>query len=228
MAHIYLIEDDRGVADGLSQLLGNAGHDVARATRFDRAAGDALAATPDLVVLDLGLPGTDGLYVARELRSRSAVPVLVLTSRDTDLDELTSLTLGADDFVSKSANPQILLAHVEALLRRSGAGQGTALSFCGLTLDLARSQASLGGSAVELTRNEQRILETLMRARGGIVSRERLMEALWATDSFVDDNTLTVNMNRLRQALARIGARDAVVTHRGQGYALRAPGDDAS
>lgn len=225
MARIFLIEDDAAVREQLSQLFSNAGHEVVAATRFERLPEQVIATDSSLVVLDLGLPGTDGQFVAPAIRQRSRVPILVLTSRSSELDELTSLSVGADDFVAKSANPQLLLAHVDALLRRAGGGAGEAVLGWGpLELDLARSCASCGGSSVELTKNELRILETLMRAKGGIVSRQRIMEALWATDSFVDDNTLTVNMNRLRQALGKIGVRDLVVTHRGQGYALRMPG----
>ena len=174
--------------------------------------------------MDLGLPGTDGQYVAREIRQVSDVPIMVLTCRSSELDELMSLTVGADDFVAKSTNPQLILAHVDALLRRSGKNAADhVVRWDGVELDLVRSRASGEGGAVELTKNELRILELLMRREGGIVSRDELMEALWATDSFVDDNTLTVNMNRLRQTLAKIGQRDLVVTHRGQGYAVRMP-----
>lgn len=225
MARIYLIEDDASVREQLTLLLRSAGHDVTAPSDLRAPASDALASSPDLVVLDLGLPGTDGQYVAREIRQRSQVPIMVLTSRSSELDELMSLTVGADDFVAKSTNPQLILAHVEALLRRSNASKQTAhsLEWDGVTLDLLRSIASYGDDSVELTKNEMRILELLMRREGGIVSRDELMEALWATDSFVDDNTLTVNMNRLRQTLSKIGQRGMVVTHRGRGYAVRMP-----
>lgn len=225
MARVFVVEDDRGFREQLAELLRGAGHDVSCATRFGHLAEDARTASPDLVVLDLGLPGTDGLLELRGLRQSVGTPVLVLTSRETETDELSSLALGADDFVPKSANPQLILAHVDALLRRTGTAAPQALAWGDLTLDLARAEAARGGRAVELTRNELRILDMLVRARGAIVPREDLMEALWATDCFVDDNTLTVNVNRLRQTLGRIGARDLVVTHRGQGYSLRAPGD---
>lgn len=225
MATLFLIEDDAAVREQLAQLFLNAGHRVVAATRFVDLPQQVAGAAPDLVVLDLGLPGTDGQFVARAIRQQSQVPILVLTSRSSELDELMSLTVGADDFVGKSANPQLVLAHVEALLRRASAGTEAEarLEWGGLELDLARSRARLGANSVELTKNELRILEILIRAKGGIVSRQRMMEALWATDSFVDDNTLTVNMNRLRRALGKVGARDIVVTHRGQGYALKMP-----
>lgn len=221
MAKIYLVEDDPSVREQLSALLSSAGHSVERATRFDHLVEDVVAASPDAVVLDLGLPGTDGQYVARALRQESDVPIMVLTSRTSELDELMSLSMGADDFVAKSANPQLILAHLEALLRRRQPSQASLVRAGALSLDTVRAEASCEGKTVEFSRNELRILECLMRQPGAIVSREDLMESLWATDAFVDDNTLTVNVTRLRQALAKVGLPHAIVTHRGMGYSLR-------
>ncbi len=222
MARIYVIEDDPAVRGEVEVLLERAGHEAVCACAFDRVAESGLAARPDLVLLDLGLPGTDGLIVARELRQASDVPIIVLTSRTTDVDELMSMSMGADAFIEKPYNGQVLLAHIDAVLRRAGraGAAGRTMEHAGLVLDLSRSRASFEGRDIDLTKNELRILETLMRRPGRVVSREELMEALWSTDSFVDDNTLTVNVNRLRQTLARIGATDYVVTRRGQGYAV--------
>ena len=177
-------------------------------------------AAPDVVLLDLGLPGTDGLYVCRELRQTSNVPIIVVTSRTTDLDELMSMSLGADDFIAKPYNGQVLLAHIDAVLRRAQGAQeqGRVVEYRGLSLDLARSKATYEGRSVELTKNELRILALLMRRKGEIVSREDIMVELWNSDTFIDDNTLTVNMNRLRKTLASIGVTDYLATHRGQGY----------
>ena len=222
MAKICLVEDDAAVRDQLVLLLQHAGHEVSAITRFDNLPADILAADPDAVILDLGLPGTDGQYVARALRQQSSVPLMVLTSRTSELDELMSLTMGADNFVQKSTNPQLILARLDALLRRGKpSGPSATLEEGGLTLDTVRSQASYGEKTTDLSRNELRILELLMRRKGGICSREDLMEALWTSEAFVDDNTLTVNVNRLRQTLSHLGLKGAVVTFRGQGYALR-------
>lgn len=220
MARIFVIEDDAAVRGELATLLCRAGHEPLCAERFDRLVPDVLAAAPDAVLLDLSLPGTDGQYVCRELRQSSSVPVLVVTSRTTDLDELMSMSLGADDFIAKPYNGQVLLAHVDAVLRRAqGAAASRVVEHRGLTLDLARSTATYAGRSVELTKNELRILALLMRRRGQIVSREEIMVELWNSDAFIDDNTLTVNMNRLRKTLAGIGVTDYLVTHRGRGYA---------
>ena len=220
MARIYVIEDDEAVRGELATLLRRAGHEPLCAERFDRLATDVEEAAPDVVLLDLGLPGTDGLYVCRELRQASNVPIVVVTSRTTDLDELMSMSLGADDFIAKPYNGQVLLAHIDAVLRRSQGTQeqGRVVEYRGLSLDLARSRATYEGRSVELTKNELRILSLLMRRKGEIVSREDIMVELWNSDTFIDDNTLTVNMNRLRKTLASIGVTDYLVTHRGQGY----------
>lgn len=222
MARIYVIEDDEGIRRELSVLLARNGYDVVACEDFGRAAELALAAAPDLVLLDLTLPGTDGQLVCREIRAASQVPVIVLTSRTTEADEVVAMTLGADDFVAKPYGSQVLLAHVAALLRRAGvaATAGQVLEHGGVTVDLVRSTASSHGSSVELTKNELRILALLMRHAGTIVSREDLMRELWASDAFVDDNTLTVNVNRLRGTIAKLGVRDYLVTHRGQGYSV--------
>ena len=222
MPRIYVIEDDEAIRRELAELLGRAGYEVVCCTDFARASACALAATPDLVLLDLTLPGTDGQLVCREIRAASSVPIAVLTSRTTEADEVVAMTLGADDFVPKPYSAQVLLAHVAALLRRAGgSAAGQVLERGGVTLDLARSQASAGAESVELTKNELRVLALLMRRAGTIVSREDLMRELWASDAFVDDNTLTVNVNRLRATLAKLGVRDWLVTHRGQGYSVR-------
>jgi DNA-binding response OmpR family regulator len=220
MARIFVVEDDPNVQRELLTLLRNAGHDATAAKDFSRVAQDALASNADLVLLDLTLPGTDGQYVAREIRQASEVPIVVLTSRTTDLDELMSMSMGADAFVAKPYNGQVLLAHIDAILRRTlrSPDADRVVERNGVRLDLSRSTASANGREVKLTKNETRILELLMRRSGRIVTREELMEALWSSDAFVDDNTLTVNVNRLRQTLVKLGVTNYVTTHRGQGY----------
>ena len=138
------------------------------------------------------MPGTDGQYVARELRQRSDIPIVVLTSRASELDELMSLSLGADDFIAKPYNGQVLLAHIDAILRRTQSAMeaGRCISWKNLTLDVLRSTASHEGKSIELTKNELRTLELLMRGEGAVISREEIMEVLWDSDSFVDDLSL--------------------------------------
>lgn len=223
MPKIYVIEDDEAIRGELLRLLEREGYETGACEDFSRASELALAAGPDLVLLDLTLPGTDGQLVCRELRGASSVPIIVLTSRTTEADEVVAMTLGADDFVPKPYSPRVLLARIAALLRRSGGSAArSVLEHNGVTLDLSRSLASSASGSVELTKNEVRILALLMRRAGTIVSREDLMRELWDSEAFVDDNTLTVNVNRLRGALAKMGVEGFLVTHRGQGYSVQA------
>ncbi len=223
MARIAFVEDDASVREALAQTLANNGHEPVAVTDFAHATDAVLGCSPDLVLLDLSLPGVDGTLLCREIRARSNVPIIVVTSRSGEVDEVMSMTLGADDFIAKPYSVHVLLARVEALLRRSGVtASSPALEHRGLRVDAARSTASFQGESVELTRNELRILGVLVGRAGEVVSREDLMCELWDSDDFVDDNTLTVNVTRLRRKLAALGLPDDfLVTRRGQGYSVR-------
>lgn len=221
MGHtIFLVEDEAGIRQELSALLGRYGYRCVTTADFEDVAGQVCASGADLLLLDLNLPRYDGYHVCREVRRRSQMPIIVVTSRATELDELMSMNLGADDFLTKPYNTQILLARMARLLQRACPGVSPAVSRGGLTLDLGRGVAARNGVEVELTRNESRILQTLLAAEGRIVSRNALMEALWKSDAFVDDNTLTVNVARLRRRLEELGLSEVLATRRGQGYQL--------
>ena len=221
MPLIYVVEDDTAIRGELVQALERNGFEVAWCETFDRVVEDVQERDPDLVLLDLTLPGTDGQFICRELRAVSEVPIVVLTSRTTEIDEVMSMTMGADDFIPKPYSARVLVARIQALLRRiAGAEAKSVLEHNGVRLDLARSIASGAAGQVELTKNEMRILGLLMSRAGTIVSREEIMRDLWDSDAFVDDNTLTVNINRLRATLAKIGVSDYLVTHRGRGYSV--------
>lgn len=221
MPLIYVVEDDTAIRNELIEALERQGYEVAYCLVFDRVVEDILRANPDLVLLDLTLPGTDGQFVCRELRQQSEVPIIVFTSRTTEIDEVMSMTMGADDFIPKPYSARVLMARIQALLRRAQAAPDrSVLSHNGVEVDLARSVASAQGASVELTKNELRILTLLINHAGGIVSREAIMRDLWDSDAFVDDNTLTVNINRLRAALKKIGVTDYLRTHRGRGYSV--------
>lgn len=220
MSTIYVIEDDASLREGLVRILELQGYRTVECGDFPAAASEVERTSPDLVLLDLSLPGTDGHALCRQIRATNGVPIIVLTSSSSEFDEITSLRLGADDYLTKPYSPMVLLAHVERALSRNST-EAPVLSWKGLSLDLARSCAHCSGESVELSRNESLILAQLLRAKGGIVSRQDLMFALWQSDQFVDDNTLTVNANRLRTSLSRLGLpRDVLKTHRGQGYSL--------
>lgn len=217
---VYIVEDDAAIAGELARALEREGFRTAAAERFDRVVPDILAAAPDLVLLDLTLPGTDGQFIARDLREHSQVPIIVLTSRTTEIDEVMAMNLGADDFIPKPYRLRVLVARIQALLRRADGGAATILSHNGLELDSARSVARANEREVELTKNECRILALLMSRAGQVVSRADIMRDLWESEAFIDDNTLTVNINRLRATLEKIGVANYLVTKRGRGYTV--------
>ena len=221
-ARVFVVEDDAAIRNELIEVLERQQFEVSYCLTFDRVVEDIVAADPDLVLLDLTLPGTDGQLVCRELRAASQVPVMVLTSRVTEVDEVMSMTMGADDFIPKPYSARVLVARIQALLRRTRGGSdgSNTLEHNGVTLDFSRSTAQANGRQVELTKNELRILSLLMNHAGAIVSREAIMRDLWDSDAFVDDNTLTVNINRLRTTLEKIGVTSYLATHRGRGYSV--------
>lgn len=224
MARIFVVEDDAPIRNEVIEVLERQGFEVSYCLTFDHVVEDILAAQPNLVLLDLTLPGTDGQLICRELRQQSDIPLIVLTSRVTEVDEIMSMTMGADDFVSKPYSARVLVARIQALLRRAQPSQDASrtLEHKGLAIDLSRSCATSRetGKSVELTKNEMRILSLLMSHAGTIVSREAIMRDLWDSDAFVDDNTLTVNINRLRSTLEKIGVTGYLATHRGRGYSV--------
>ncbi len=222
MTKILVVEDDHQIQQELVLLLQRNGFEAQALTSFESAPQQIVTAHPDLVLLDLNLPGIDGQQICREVRQLSNVPIIVVTSRNTDLDELMVLSLGADDFIAKPYNTQILLMHITSVLRRANSDvtTGTKLSHAGVTLDSSSCKVSANQKSVELTKNELRILSLLMQNAGTVVSRQRIQEELWQSDEFVDDNTLTVNISHLRNTLASIGVEDFVMTRRGLGYVI--------
>lgn len=215
---IYIVEDDRTLAAELARLLELHDYQVGICEDFAHAGELALAFNPDCVLLDLKLPGADGLALCRAIRATSGVPIIVLTSSADEFTEVTSLNLGANDFVAKPYRPAVLLARIAAVTARAEA-PANVLEYGGVTLDADCYVVRFEGRTAELTRNEQRILALLMRNVGRVVSRSDIMCELWESDAFIDDNTLTVNMNRLRKVLADIGVPAGYVqTQRGVGY----------
>lgn len=222
MTKILVVEDDHQIQQELVLLLQRNGFEAQALTSFESVPQQIVAAHPDLVLLDLNLPGIDGQQICREVRQLSNVPIIVVTSRNTDLDELMVFSLGADDFIAKPYNTQILLMHITSVLRRANSDvtTGTKLLHAGVTLDSSSCKVSANQKSVELTKNELRILSLLMQNAGTVVSRQRIQEELWQSDEFVDDNTLTVNISHLRNTLASIGVEDFVMTRRGLGYVI--------
>ncbi len=218
MYDIFIVEDDAKIRGELASLLTRFGYGCKWTEDFKNVADEILNSSCHVVLLDINLPYFDGFHVCREIRAKSDIPVIIVTSRDSEVDELMSMHLGADDFITKPYNTQILLARLESIIRRVYKAEARELSCRGVSLDIARSEAAHEGRSVELTKNEARILGILMRNAGSIVSRDDIMNELWQSSEFIDDNTLTVNVNRLRARLAEIGVEDFLVTRRGQGY----------
>ena len=221
MQKIMIVEDDQAIREELALLLENEGYAPIVGEDFSTILEQAGRECPDLVLLDVGLPGRDGFSLCANLRKSVKAPVIFVTSRSSSLDEVRALSLGGDDYITKPYSIPVLLARIKAVLRRSGATDGTdVLEAAGLCLSLTKGTVSVSGQTAELTRNDLQILACLMAHAGQIVSRADLIETLWDNQIYIDDNTLSVNMTRLRTKLAEIGLPDAIKTRRGMGYQL--------
>lgn len=218
---IFIIEDEEKIRLELSTFLNRYGYETSYSTDFENIVDISLKEEPDIILLDINLPYYDGYYICREIRRKSNVPIIVVTSRNSEVDELMSMNLGADDFITKPYNTQILLARIASIIRRTYQNlDSEVFEFKGLKYNMSTSEMTFDNKKCELTKNESKILFTLMKNKERIVSRNDLMKALWQDDEFVDDNTLTVNINRLRKKLEEIGAVDYIQTKREQGYIL--------
>ena len=218
---IFIIEDEEKIRLELSTFLNRYGYETSYSDDFENIVEIALKEKPHIILLDINLPYYDGYYICREIRKASNVPIIVVTSRNSEIDELMSMNLGADDFITKPYNTQILLARISSIIRRAYQNvESEVFEFRRLKYNMSTSEMEFDDKKIELTKNESRILATLIRNKEKIVSRNELMKALWQSDEFVDDNTLTVNINRLRKKLEEIGAKDYLQTKRGQGYNL--------
>ena len=221
MNKVFIIEDDVKINEQLGSFLKRYGYEVATSFDFENIVDIALEENPKIILLDINLPVFEGYYICKEIRKQSNVPIIVVTSRDTEMDELISMNLGADDFITKPYNTAILLARIESIIRRVyGNNSMEIYEYNGLRYNLSTSEMEYEGNKSDLTKNESRILYTLIKNKGKIVSRSELMKYLWQNDEFVDDNTLTVNINRLRKKMEEIGANNMLTTKRGQGYIL--------
>lgn len=220
MQKIMIVEDDPAVRDELALVLENEGFRPLPVTEFVDLPAQAERERPDLILLDVGLPGQDGFRLCAGLRKVSAVPVIFVTARDSGLDEVRALSLGGDDYITKPYSVPVLLARVRAVLRRGRPARAETLEARGLRLDLAKGTAEAEAGTARLTRNELQILACLMGRAGEIVSRADLLDALWDSRIYIDDNTLSVNVTRLRGKLAEIGLPDLIQTRRGMGYQL--------
>ncbi|MBC8579193.1 response regulator transcription factor [Zhenhengia yiwuensis] len=221
MYKILIIEDNEKIRMELSELLKRYGYEPLVVTAFENVIEEIKKAQAHLILLDINLPLYDGYYICREIRKDLTTPIIIVTSRDSEMDELMSMNLGADDFVTKPYNTQILLARVAALIKRTYAAYQEVMAFRNFQINFLKGVILKGDEEVELTKNERKILSCLSKEKGNIVTREELMKYLWDSEWFVDDNTLTVNINRLRKKFESIGVEDVIQTKRGQGYLMQ-------
>ncbi len=218
---VFLIEDDPSIFEQIQERFAQWSIVVVAPGDFQKVMDDFLAEQPQLVIIDIQLPAFDGFHWCREIRTISKVPILFLSSRDHPMDMVMAMQMGADDFVQKPFHMDVLIAKVQALLRRTYDYKEQPMEIIrwnGAVLDYDRALVTYNEEQIELTKNELFILKILLKASNQIVSRDELMRKLWDDERFVNDNTLTVNVNRLRQRLGEIGLEDVIVTKKGLGY----------
>lgn len=220
MKKILIVEDDEKLREELKIFLEKNGYEIDYLESFDNITQNILDSKSDLVLLDINLPRVDGEYVCKEVRKVSSLPIIIITSRNNEIDELLSINYGADHYVTKPFNIQILLAKISSLLRRTSFDGNDKIDGKEFILNLSKSTIEKKDKQVELTKNEFKILKYLIEKRNKIVSRDEIMEYLWESESFIDDNTLTVNITRLRGKLEELGLKELLQTKRGQGYIL--------
>ncbi|GAA0100906.1 response regulator transcription factor [Paraclostridium bifermentans] len=222
MNKLMIIEDSQIIREELKSLLTRYGYNVIACENFENIFEDIEKERPELILLDINLPVYDGFHICREVRKTLNIPIIIVTSRDSEIDELMSMNLGADDFITKPYNTQILLARISAVLKRTYTDVNSdVLVYKDLSLDLSKGTITAFGQSVELSKNEIKILAHLMKNKEKIVSRDDLMNYMWNSDVYIDDNTLSVNMTRIRKKLEELDLKDYIETRRGLGYILR-------
>ncbi len=222
MYRVLIVEDDRGIAEAIARQAAQWGLDTRCVGNFRRVMEEFSDYQPHLVLLDITLPFYNGYYWCGEIRRVSRAPIVFISSASDNMNIIMAMNMGGDDFIAKPFDGSVLMAKLQALLRRSYAfgGAAPALAHRGAVLHTADQTLRLGEKKLDLTKNEYRILLALLESKGRVVSREKLMQRLWESDSFVDENTLTVNINRLRRKLDGAGLTDFITTRVGVGYLI--------
>lgn len=223
MFKVMIVEDDHTIAELIGENLNKWDLQAVLIQDFNQVLTEFNPEKPALILMDINLPVYDGFYWTRKIRERSQIPIIFISSRNTNMDMVMAMNMGADDFVNKPFAMEVLLAKIKALLRRTYNYRDSGTHFLehrGLKLNLENGDAQVEEQQINLSKNEFKLLQFLLRQQGKIVSRERLLRELWQDEHFVDDNTLTVNVNRLRRKIASAGLPDYIVTKVGQGYLI--------
>lgn len=220
MKKIFIVEDDKSICMELVEILENEGYAASYLTDFEHSKEKILAARADLILMDINIPGINGRNLLKEIRKESDIPVIMVTSRTSEMDEVLSMSYGADDYITKPYNPTILLLRIAAVLKRMEGSQNAA-SYRGAEVNFSKGTIRLGEKEQVLTKNEMIIFQRLLSSKDKIVSRDEIMTDLWDNEEYVNDNALTVNISRLRTKLAELGLPDAIETRKKQGYRLK-------
>lgn len=220
MTKILIVEDEIKLRQELEVFLKNNGYQIEVVSDFSDTLNQMLNFNGDLILLDINLPNSNGQFLCKEYRKIASKPIIIVTSRNNEMDELMCINYGADDFVTKPYNPLILLARIEAVLKRVHPQKEMVINYRNIQLDVFKSSIIKEQKIIDLSKNELKIFYYLLTHQGMIISRDELISYLWDSDMFVDDNTLTVNINRLRKKLEDIGLTDVIITKRKQGYLI--------
>ncbi|MGL4798921.1 MAG: response regulator transcription factor [Cellulosilyticaceae bacterium] len=222
MYKILIIEDDPIISEEIKSYLGKWGYSVEGIKDFRNVVEECMAYDPQLVLMDIGLPFFNGYHWCSELRKLSKVPIIFLSSMNDDMNIVMAMNMGGDDFITKPFRLEVLQAKIQAMLRRTYdfQAQSSVLQYKGIFLNVSEMSITSGDKKIELTKNELRIMELLFEQQGQVVTRDVLMKKLWDSDWFVDDNTLSVNVGRIRKKLQDIGLEELILTKKGVGYVL--------
>ena len=220
MFKIMIVEDSEIICDELAELLTNEGYEVIVLNDFTNTCEQILNNCPDLLLLDINIPFINGEVILKDLRKKSNIPVIMVTSRRSEIDEALSISYGADDYITKPYNPNILLLRISAVLKRS-INRDDVIKYKDLSINLQRGVINKGDKEIVLTKNESIIFSYLLTHPNRIVTRDELMTTLWNNNEYINDNALTVNISRLRAKLKEVNYNDAIETRKGQGYLLK-------
>jgi len=219
MNKILIIEDDLKLKKYMQEYLNAYGYDAILLNDFENVLEDVQSIEPNLIILDINLPTFDGFYFLKIIRNKSKVPVIIVSARSEEGEQIRGMELGADDYITKPFSMGILLAKVNAVLRRTNNVVATEeFNVCGLTLNSDSMRLKFEEKIVELSKNEYKLLKLFMSNDGKVITREELLETLWDDTAFIDDNTLTVNITRVKKKLKDLKAENSIVTKRGVGY----------